>query len=358
MSSSVTGRSRVGGFTATLLAAALALSACATGAGGTGGAATDAQGRIALSVAASAGSIPGLPPIVAEETGIFDRHGIDANLITTLRGGGPIMSALSSGTADVVAQTVSTAATAKQQGSSVPLISAQSAGVPYILVVGRGRASTPAAAEGPEGWQDTIRSLKGATIAASGGGSAFDVLLKGLYTDAGLAPTDFTNINVAHGGPEVAALQNGQVDAVLADIGTALALQAQAGGREVLDMTRLGPEWLTGQAWSGFLTSQAALTKNPTLADKWQAAMADAQAWMRDPANAAELHRIATQVSKIPEDPELDQALSRFSGLLRSSFTEGQVQTTLDYMTRTGQLQAQPPVTPADIVVPNVITAG
>jgi ABC-type nitrate/sulfonate/bicarbonate transport system substrate-binding protein len=359
MSTSVLRRGRAGGIAAALLTVALATSACATSGGGSGGgASTDAQGRISLSVAASAGSIPGLPPIVAKEVGIFDKHGIDANVITTLRGGGPIMSALSSGTADVVAQTVSASATAKQQGSSVPLVSAQSAGVPYILVVGKGKAATPVATTGAGGWQETIKSLKGATISASGGGSAFDVILKGLFSDAGLAPTDFTNVNTTHGGPEVAALQNGQVDAVMADIGTALSLQSQAGGKAVLDMTKVGPDWLTQQAWSGFLTSQGALAKNPTLADKWQAAMADTQKWMQDPANKAELHRIATQVSKIPEDPDLDQALVTFSGLLRTSFTEKQVQTTIDFMTRTGQLQPQPVVKPADIVVPNVLGNG
>ncbi|MFE9327556.1 ABC transporter substrate-binding protein [Nocardia sp. NPDC052278] len=338
---------RIGRLLAVVVALGLAVSGCATFGNRDGGAVT---------VSATAGSIPGLPPIVAKETGIFARYGINATLITSLRGGAAVISALSSGSVDVAAQTVSGSAQAKQQGASLPMISAQSAGVPYLLVVGGKRAGTPKASPGADNWQATIRALKGATVAASGPGTAFDVILKALFTDAGLAPTDFANVNVAHGGGEIAALQSGQVDAVFADIGTALSLQAKAGGHEVFDMTADGPQWLTEQAWSGNLSSQRYLDSHPDFAVRWEAAMDETRRYFQDPANLPELHRIAVQVSGIPDDSQLDAALTRFAALLRARFTPAQVQATIDYMTRTGQLDAKTKLVPADLVLPNVLT--
>ncbi|MEU8803240.1 ABC transporter substrate-binding protein [Spirillospora sp. NPDC048819] len=345
-------RLRAGRLAAVALTGALALTAC----GGTDKSGAAGADAVSIAVAASKGSIPGLPPIVAQETGIFAKHGLDVELITSLRGGAAIMSALTSGSADVVAQTVSAGAKAKQSGASLPLISAQSAGVPYILVAGP-KTKVPPAKPGPEGWQETIRSLKGATIAASGPGTAFDVILKGLFHDVGLADTDFSNVNIAHGGPEVAALKTGQVDAVVADIGTALSLIDEAGGQEVLDMAKIGPQWLTDQAWSGFMTSQKTLDAKPELAAKWAAAMTETREFMQNPANLKELHRIAVQVSGIPDNDQLDQALTRFGKLLLPSFTTAQVQTTIDYMTKSGQLTETPKVIPAELVAPGVIAA-
>jgi NitT/TauT family transport system substrate-binding protein len=331
-------------------------SATSSGPGsGSGSSSAAASNAIKVSIATSKGSLPGLPMIVAQQEGFFAKHGINAELITSLRGGAAIMSALTSGSAQIVAQTVSASAQAKQKGATLPVIASLSGGVPYVLVVGKKYASAPAATTGENGWQATIKALKGATISASGQGTAFDIILKALFRKAGLSESDYHNINIAHGGPEVAALKTGQVGAAMVDIGNALSLVSEAGGHVVMDLSKQGPSWVTNQAWSGFLSSEAVLKAHPDLTQRFAAVMADVRTFYQNPANISELHRIAVSVSGIPDNPGLDNALRQYVGLMLPSFSTAQVRTTIDFMVDTGQLKATPPVKPADIVLPTAL---
>jgi len=334
-------------------AATLALAACGGSAEPAAGPSDDAP--LKISVATSAGSVPGLPMIIAKETGIFERNGLDAEVITNLRGGAALLSALTSGSVDVVAHGVGSIAQANQQGTSITMLYPNSVGIPYSLVVGPKFANAPVATDGPNGWQDTIRALKGATIAASGPGTSFDLVLKAVYQDAGLAPTDFSNVNIAHGGPGLAALQQGQVDAVLADPGSVPNLVRGAGGKVVLDMASQGPDYVFQQAYSGFNATEQTLTAKPQLTERFQTSMKQTQEFIKNPANIAEVRRIAVDVSKIPDTPELDAALTAWPTVLTPTFTQAQMQTTLDFLVRSGQLKPDPAITPKDLVAPGVI---
>jgi NitT/TauT family transport system substrate-binding protein len=337
--------------------AALTLAACGGSADSGGTTAASDRAPLAISVATSAGSVPGLPMIIAKETGIFAKHGLDATVITNLRGGAALLSALTSGSVDVVAHGVANIAQADQQGAKVRMLFPSSIGIPYDLVVGPKFATTPVATNGPNGWQDTIRALKGATIAASGPGTTFDLVLKSLYQDAGLAPTDFSNVNIAHGGPELAALQQGQVDVVLADPGSVPNLISGAGGRVVLDLSKQGPDYASQQAYSGLNATEATLAAKPQLTERFQAAMKETQDYIKNPANLKEIRRIAVDVSKIPDTPELDAALTAWPAVLTPTFTQAQMQTTLDFLVRSGQLKPDPAITPKDLVAPGVLSS-
>ncbi|MEU8803265.1 ABC transporter substrate-binding protein [Spirillospora sp. NPDC048819] len=329
--------------------------ALTAGCGGDSDSGVNADGKLSITVAAQSGSIPGMPILLAQEKGIFAKHGLDAELIPGLRGGAALLTAVTSGTADVVAHAVTTVAKTAQTGKKIPLVAAQSVGAPYVLVVRKDYGSVPAATPGPDGWQETIKALKGASIAGSGASTPADFILRGLFTDAGLSESDFTNINIKHGGPEVAALKSGQVDAVFADIGTALSLVSDGGGVAVIEFAKQGPKWLSEQAWSGQIASQTTLDAKPELAARFHAAMQETQDYIKDPANLGDLRKFAVETAKVPDHPELDSALTAFASMLRPTFTTAQLQTTLDFMKRTGQLKADPAVNPADLAVPAVI---
>lgn len=319
-------------------------------------AAPDASDTVQLqtiSLAASAGSIPGLPIYVADETGLFEEEGLDAEILDNLKGGGPIMSALSSGSADIVAQTVSSAAIAYQQGASIPIVAAQSAGMPYVVLVSAD-SDVPVATEGSEGWQDTVRSLQGAAIGGSGSGSGLDIALRALFEGAGLSASDYNNINVGHGGPEVAALRTGQVDAVLTDSGSALQIEESGAGKAVLTMWEQGPDWLLEQAFAGFVATEETVRTRPELVEKFQSVIDKLWVFFKDPANLPEIKRIAIERSGIADTPGLDGALRSFADGLSGRFTEEQVRITLDFMRATGQLPPDSPVTPRDVVTESV----
>jgi len=338
-----------------LIGATAVLLAITTACGGAPPASPAGADTLPISVLVNTGYVPGLPLIVAKERGLFAQNGLDATLVSDIRGDTAQLSALVSGSVDLEGQSVATAAKTFQTGTRLPLVASYVAGVPYVLVVSsRLAGSVPAATPGPEGWQATVRALKGVTIAASGGGGAFDSYLKALFSDAGLAETDFSNINIAlQPGAQLAAFQSGQVDASMADPATAASLEA-AGGRTVLDMARQGPDWLTGQAWSGFMMSQDTIDENPELAKRVQAVIADTKAFFRDPANLPELHRIAVQVSGVPESPALDGVLTGLTQLMVDDFGDDQMAVTLEFLTRTGQLKPEPTVTARDILSPSL----
>ena len=309
----------------------------------------------ALTVATSPGSIPGLPALVASEHGFFEEHGFDAEVITSLRGGTALMSGLTSGSVDITAQTVSAAAMSQQKGARTPIVASLTAGVPYVLVVGN-QLDAPIATDGPDGWQDTIKALEGATVAAGGAGSAFDTILKALFVETGLPADSYSNINLSHGGPELAGLQTNQVEAVFADIGTALMIEKAGAGKAVMRMYDQGPEWMTLQAWSGFMTTPDFETRGDDSIERFQAVLAQTREYMQDPANRAEIKRIAVEVSGIPDSPGLEEALAEYSSLITDHFTPEQIQATIDFMTRTGQLQAEPVVRAEDVTTVGVVS--
>ena len=313
------------------------------------------QGQLEpVTLVAAKGSIPGLPLFVADSLGFFEEEGLDADLIDNLSGGGPIMSALTSGSADIVTQTVSASALALQQGMKVPIVAGQGVGVPYVLVVGSD-SDVPVAADDSESWKETIRGLQGTTIAAAGGGSGFDVILRALFEEAGLNPDDFSNISLAHGGPELAALQTGQVDAVFTDSAPALQIEAAGAGKTVLTMWEQGPQWLQNQAWSGFIATAQTIEQRPELISRFQAVVNRVRLYFQDPANVPEIKRIATERAAIADSPGLDDAIGQFAGLLEPGFTLAQVQTTVDFMRLTGQLPEDSSVDASGIVIDSVL---
>jgi len=333
-----------------LLAAAAGMLATAACGGGSAGDAQNTSGATQHIAMAATNSVPGLPPFVAKEKGFFAEHGFDVELIPSLRGGA-IMQALSSDSVQLVTQTTAAVALAAQKGEQLQMVSPNTKGIPYGIVVSDRNPEIPVAPPGPAGWQATIQSLKGKVIGAYGAGSTFDPVLKSMFVGAGLQGTDFTNRLITPGGPELTALMSGQVDAVLTDLANANAITAKGGFRTVLDLTRSGPPEVTGMAWSGLIARVPTLTQDPTFASRVQAVFSETRAFMQDPANAAELHRIAVEVAGIPADtPKLDESIATQASLLQSGFTQAEVQQTLDYLTTTGQLTPQPAVKPSDIV--------
>jgi NitT/TauT family transport system substrate-binding protein len=337
------------------LTLALVTTACGSSAGsGT----TGQQQAIPMSAAGVKGSIPGMPLFIAKEKGFFAKNGLDVSDVVDLKAGAALISAVSSGSADVIPYTLAGTAVANQTGVGLQVVVPAEARLPYVLVVSPQKAaSVPKAAGGD--WKATMAALKGVNIAASGPGSAPDITLKSLYNSAGLPTDSFTNIKIAHGGPEVAAVQSGQVDAVLADLGAALDLQRLAGGVPVLDLGSDGPEALVKQAYSGFVTSKSTMDKKPELKERFKATMADVRSFIRDPANLPELHRIAVQVCAIQDSATLDDALKEWSQhSIPDTFTPEQVQNTLKFLKDTGQVPPTATITPNDVVDPTIISAS
>ena len=308
----------------------------------------------AITIGSSGAAVTALPVFVADEAGFFEEEDLDVEILDNLRGGPAIMSALTSGSADIVSQGVAASALNFTAGMKAPLVAAQSVGVPYQLVVASD-STVPTATDGKDGWQQTVLALDRAPIAASGGGSVFDILLKGLFRDVGLSEDAFSNINVGLGGPSLAALQTGQVEAVIADPGTAQLLESSGVGRTALTMWKQGPDWLQDQAFSGYIATDQFVQEKPEAVKRFRAAIKKAQNYIKDSSNLDSIKSIAVDRLGITESPELDQTLTTFAGQMYEGFTAEQVETTLEFMKKSGQLPPDSPIAPADVAVESVL---
>ena len=138
--------------------------------------------------------------------------------------------------------------------------------------------------------------------------SANAKILQALMRRAGANPDKVDWITMQTGGPMVAAISTHQVDVVYGDSSTALAAESQ-GAKRLFDFSK-DADPLNGLVYSTFVSSKALLAKMPDLSTRFNAAIRDAYKFMADPANSAEVTRIATDVVGLPKSPTLPDAIA------------------------------------------------
>ena len=237
------------------------------------------------------------------------------------------------------------------------MVAPNTRGVAYNLVVSSKLSNVPVATSGPNGWQATIKALKGTVISASGAGSAFDQILTAMFTEAGLSKNDYTNLSIAHGGPEIAAMKTGQADVDMVDFGNTGSVLQQAGGRVVMTLTLQGPSAVTNMAWSGFFATADYVAKHPEIVSEFQGVVDDTRKFMQDPKNKDAIHAVAIGAAQIPADtPGLDDAIAKTAGLMQTTFKTSDVQQTLDFLQQYGGIKPSPIVKPSDIIAAKLLT--
>jgi len=176
--------------------------------------------------------IPDLPLFVAQEQGLFKKHGLDSSLTKIAGSGNQVLETLSRGDADFAYLAYSTVLEAEQQapGSFVVLhhnVDAKEFPSLYALVVS------------PKSGIRTVANLKGKAVGTFPG-AAMLVLTKLMLAAEGLDPGKDVRIMQLAPPAQVAALQTGQVAALLAlePIG---ALAVHAGAGEYIDRWPLTP---------------------------------------------------------------------------------------------------------------------
>ncbi|MDS9470147.1 ABC transporter substrate-binding protein [Paracoccus sp. MBLB3053] len=145
-----------------------------------------------------------LPTVLAEQLGNYEKHGVDVELID-FKGGSAALKAVVGGSADVVSgyyeHTISLAAK-KQQLASLVVMDR----LPGLALVVSPKNT------------DTIKSvadLKGKTVGVTAPGSSTDFFLKYMLSREGLEPDAASVVGVGLGATAVAALEKGQIDAVV-----------------------------------------------------------------------------------------------------------------------------------------------
>jgi NitT/TauT family transport system substrate-binding protein len=200
---------------------------------------------------ASYGAISGsMAPIwVAKEARLFEKHGLDLNLVYISGGPRSIMSLLG-GSIQFVNHSGMPALEAYQRGADTALIASPMNQLEHSLVVQKNITST--------------EQLRGKVLGMSTAGSLTDVLLREGLRLNGLSEKDVTIIPVGDLAARLSGLQTGRVHGVIiAGIQTLTA--TKMGFRQLIDFSKL-PIEISG---SGILVRRAYVNKNPDTTRKF-----------------------------------------------------------------------------------------
>lgn len=263
----------------TLLAVVLGL----TGLTACGGDAAGGSGKGELKIAIYPGAYQSLPAYLAQELGIFEKHGVDASLIN-VQGGPAAVSALLSRSADVMLNGLDNVTLARESSGGPDLVAVSGNTSKQInsLIV-RADLDTPSA---DLGYPDAMRDLKGKRIGVPARGSSLENIMRIMLEEGGLDPdSDVDWVALGTGQALAAAISSGQVDAILTPEPLLTQLvDIQKEARMLLETREGQPEslqWPYNQWWS---VSDVVEKKQDTF-DDFQAAMKETFEYMAAPEN-------------------------------------------------------------------------
>jgi ABC-type nitrate/sulfonate/bicarbonate transport system substrate-binding protein len=266
-----------------LLAAALGLAAL------TGQGALADTVKIALPVA----SLESMPIYVAQTNGLFKKHGVDVDVITS-RGGGEAMKAYISGDVQIVATGFPEVGLMRARNVDVELFFAQTSRVPFAMIARKDENIK------------TVADLKGKTIAVTSPGSLTANLARYFVKQAGLDPDkDVSLVSVGGGGEILGALKSQRADAaMLFEPFVTIGIQ-----QNIATMLVDVPKELDAFSSSPLSTSKAFIDKSPKDAKAVFDALAEALTFIHT--NQAGTFAIAKATFKNADDKVLQAALAR-----------------------------------------------
>jgi NitT/TauT family transport system substrate-binding protein len=196
-------------------------------------------------VNASYGAISGsmLPIWVAKEARLFEKHGLDVNLVYISGGPRSIMS-LIGGSVQFVNHSGMPALEAYQRGADTAMIASPMNQLEHSLVAQKNITS--------------VEQLRGKILGMSTSGSLTDILLREGLRLNGISEKEVTIIPVGDLGARLSGLQTGRIHgAIIAGVQTLTA--TRMGFKQLIDYSKL-PLEISG---SGVLIRRAYVNKNP-----------------------------------------------------------------------------------------------
>lgn len=145
-----------------------------------------------------------LPTVLAKQLGNYEKHGVDVELID-FKGGSAALKAMVGGSADMVSgyyeHTINMAAKNQEMEA--------------VAVLGRLPGIALMVAPKNTGKINSLADLKGKTVGVTAPGSSTDFFLKYLLAKDGMDKNAASVVGVGVGATSVAAMQQGQIDAVV-----------------------------------------------------------------------------------------------------------------------------------------------
>lgn len=287
-----------------------------------------AQALDKVKISAFQGAFVNLPIYIAQSYKLFEKHGIEAELVYGT--GIQVTNILVGGSADFGAFAVEHGITILGKGQDLKLLMVNQSAPPYAVIV-RNEVPTPhAGAPYPE----MLKDLKGLKLGITTIGASTDTALRYLLKQVGIAPTDVKIMPVGASGPQVASLKNGVIDGAMAvDPAQTEAVDGLKIAKMVLDIQGgQGPELFRDYAYNGLWTTGAYLQKNGDRARAVVAAIVEAETMISDPARTDEVTKVAVDNMRGVDPALLKAFIVKYRKVFRPVATPKQIENVETYL--------------------------
>ncbi len=254
------------------------------------------------------GALPFLPAEVALAKGYFKDEGLTVTKKTTSVAGMP--AALSSGQVDLSADVVYNSARYLQSGLEVKYVAGLNDNVDFKLLRANG-VSIPAPGPGTDGWKKSFAALKDMKIGVAGKAGPIGLTTAALLKEAGVPAAKYTLVDTP-GPVAVNALKSNQVQAVVSGGGFDAPIVENKLATQVLDFGTDISSIFGKQSNAALFMSDKAIKKVPGAPEKVQKAVRKADDYIADPANAADVSKIAIASGTV-KTAGLDKTIANYS---------------------------------------------
>jgi ABC-type nitrate/sulfonate/bicarbonate transport system substrate-binding protein len=316
--------------------AALALSACGDG-DDDSGAGGDDGGLETVRVMMFPAQAYRMLPLVAQEEGIFEEHGIEMEITeqpAQLQG----VQGLEATESDVGQLTVGTLGQGVQGGNDAKFFCG-GIDVLQTTLMTAPDSDLPSTEEGAT-WEEVLQSLEGKKVGIQTPvGSGLQLIFAAALEEAGVTDVTYVNLGGAASGT-IAALQNGSVDVAQTNPPTTQFFQDSGQAKPLLYMSE-GPTTYKdyyGSAWSA---PTSWIEEKPEVAEAFCDAMDEALEYINDPANKDAIVDLFVEDSGLEQgtvELMVDQAYGDFS----TAMPEDVLGQTIDAYTELGIFKPTP----------------
>jgi NitT/TauT family transport system substrate-binding protein len=214
-----------------------------------------------------------LPLTVAESLGYFKAEGLDAQIVD-FAGGSQALRAVVGGSADVVSGAFEHTINMQAKGQRLRAFALQGRAPQIVLAVNKRTLPN----------FKSVSDLKGKKIGVTAPGSSTNVMANYVLAKAGLKPSDVSYIGVGATNAAIAAIRQGNIDAI-AHLDPVITILERAGDIQVVTDTRnVGKsDWLFGGPMPAacMYAPQAFIDKNPNTVQAIANAIVRADKWIQ-----------------------------------------------------------------------------
>ncbi len=267
-----------------------------------------------LRVMIFAGSYPTMLTFIGKDTGFYEKNCLDVTLVPINSGPAGIQQLITNGI-QISDSTVDNVVIARSKGLKIKIVSDQSAANSYSLVASN-KFATP---HEKEGWPGVMKDFIGKRIGVYALGAGSHYIMRALFREAGLNPDQAVYVAVGAPPTQLAALENGAVDAVIMIAPGQDIAEAKNYGRVVVDLRKkgVGPKDIQslGKTFQVKVASDAFIEAHPDIMKRYLQANKEAEAWIHDPNNFPQLLKYMAKNIKIGNDVPNGENL--FSSLIK-----------------------------------------